>query len=97
MCYYEVNSTNFSLAKPYLPHAMSTSYVNKHIFNQITHINVHFIDIARRADVTIVLDTPYVMLREDNQTNLTGNDRYEGYIVDLIDAVSKILSNNECL
>ena len=45
--------------------------------------------------VTTTLGTPYTMLREDYQTkNLTGNDRYEGYIVDLVEAVADILRNN---
>lgn len=42
--------------------------------------------------VTTVLDTPYTMLRDTPLSNLTGNDRYEGYAVDLVDAISKILS-----
>ena len=33
---------------------------------------------------------PYVMLQENNQ-NLTGNDRFEGYCIDLIQDISKIL------
>lgn len=43
--------------------------------------------------VTTHLEIPYTMLRDVPQSNLTGNDRYEGYIVDLVDAISKILSN----
>lgn len=42
--------------------------------------------------VTTVLETPYTMLR-DSESKLTGNDRFEGYIVDLVDAISKMLSN----
>lgn len=34
-----------------------------------------------------------VMLRETAQANLTGNDRFEGYVVDLLDEISKVLSN----
>lgn len=43
--------------------------------------------------VTTILDTPYTMLRETSQSNLTGNGRYEGYTVDLLEAISKMLSN----
>lgn len=47
--------------------------------------------------VTTVLDTPYTMLRESSQSNLTGSDRYEGYAVDLVDAISKMLGNTSRL
>lgn len=43
--------------------------------------------------VTTNLEIPYTILRDDPQSNLTGNDRYEGYIVDLVDAISKTLGN----
>lgn len=43
--------------------------------------------------VTTILDPPYMMLRESPQTNLTGNDRFEGYVVDLLDAISEVLGD----
>ncbi len=45
--------------------------------------------------VSTVLETPYTMLRNSPETNLTDNDRYEGYVVDMMDAISNILSNDE--
>lgn len=47
--------------------------------------------------VTTILDIPYTMLRETPLSNLTGNDRYEGYVVDLLDEISKMLSNSNRL
>lgn len=47
--------------------------------------------------VTTILDIPYTMLRETPLSNLTGNDRYEGYIVDLLDEISRMLSNSNRL
>ncbi|KAJ8910755.1 hypothetical protein NQ315_017212 [Exocentrus adspersus] len=44
----------------------------------------------RRLTVLITLATPYVMLRESKQ-ELIGNDRYEGFCVDLIDQLAQIL------
>lgn len=44
--------------------------------------------------VTTVLEAPYVMVRETSDSNaLVGNDRYEGYIVDLLSAIANHLSN----
>ena len=40
--------------------------------------------------VTTILNAPYCMLRESSKTKI-GNDRFEGYIVDLIDELSKML------
>lgn len=42
--------------------------------------------------VTTILDTPYVMMRESVDANLTGNDRFEGYIVDLLEEIADIVS-----
>lgn len=40
--------------------------------------------------VATIIDHPYTTLRE-SPTTLTGNERYEGYIVDLIDQIAKAL------
>lgn len=40
--------------------------------------------------VTTVIDSPYTMMRDGPQT-LTGNDRFEGFIVDLVDIIAKNL------
>ncbi|XP_054152427.1 glutamate receptor ionotropic, kainate 2-like [Oppia nitens] len=40
--------------------------------------------------VTTIINPPYCMLRESSKTKY-GNDRFEGYIVDLIDELSKLL------
>ncbi|KAJ6635350.1 Glutamate receptor ionotropic, kainate 1 [Pseudolycoriella hygida] len=45
----------------------------------------------KKLVVLTVLEKPYTSLREVPYTNLTGNDRYEGYIVDLLDSISNIL------
>lgn len=39
---------------------------------------------------------PYFMLKESSET-LTGNDRFEGFVVDVIDEVSKLLGFNYVL
>ncbi len=40
--------------------------------------------------VTTIIDAPYTMLRE-SETTLTGNERFEGYMVDMIDQIAKEL------
>ena len=40
-------------------------------------------------------NAPYIMLKETAES-LTGNDRFEGYSVDLIHAISEILGNSLC-
>ena len=40
--------------------------------------------------VTTIINAPYCMLRESSKTK-EGNDRFEGYVVDLIEELSKIL------
>lgn len=40
--------------------------------------------------VTTIINAPYCMLRESSKSKV-GNDRFEGYIVDLIDELSKML------
>lgn len=47
--------------------------------------------------VTTVLDIPYTKLRETSKSNLSGNDQFEGYLVDLIDIISKQLNFNYTL
>ncbi|KAF4521436.1 hypothetical protein B566_EDAN010593 [Ephemera danica] len=43
--------------------------------------------------VTTILSSPYVM-RKDSSEKLSGNDQFEGYAIDLIDEISKILGFN---
>ena len=40
--------------------------------------------------VTTIINAPYCMWRESSKSRV-GNDRFEGYIVDLIDELSKML------
>ncbi|XP_022255411.1 glutamate receptor ionotropic, kainate 2-like [Limulus polyphemus] len=40
--------------------------------------------------VTTLLSAPYIILKEDRNKALTGNDRYDGYCMDLIREISKI-------
>jgi hypothetical protein len=35
-------------------------------------------------------EEPYVMLKKENAQNLVGNDRYEGYCIDLLEKISKL-------
>ena len=44
-------------------------------------------------DVFFFQNAPYIMLKETAES-LTGNDRFEGYSVDLIHAISEILGNS---
>ena len=43
--------------------------------------------------VTFLQAAPYTMLKETSQ-KLVGNDRYEGFCIDLIDEISKHLGFN---
>lgn len=61
-----------------------SNYLNSSVYNVAKETNLI---------VTTVLEMPYTALRESSESNLTGNDRFEGYIVDLIDTISKKLSN----
>ncbi|TKR59386.1 hypothetical protein L596_029064 [Steinernema carpocapsae] len=41
--------------------------------------------------VTVYLEEPFVMVKyEANEQNLTGNDRYEGYLVDLLQRIAEV-------
>lgn len=44
--------------------------------------------------VTTILEDPYMMLRPDPNGVLTGNDRFEGYCVDLVAEIAKLLHFN---
>lgn len=45
--------------------------------------------------VTTVVEAPYVMVRETSDSStLVGNDRYEGYIVDLLSAIGNYQKGN---
>ncbi|XP_059485780.1 glutamate receptor ionotropic, kainate 2 isoform X1 [Neocloeon triangulifer] len=43
--------------------------------------------------VTLILSSPYCM-RKDSSEQLSGNDQFEGYAIDLIEEISKILGFN---
>lgn len=44
--------------------------------------------------VTTILDPPYLMMREDaSKELLEGNDRFEGYVVDILDYAARAVSN----
>ncbi|KAI1707457.1 ligand-gated ion channel domain-containing protein [Ditylenchus destructor] len=46
---------------------------------------------GKKLRVTVYLEEPFVMLRrETNKLNLTGNARYEGYCIDLLDKIAKM-------
>ncbi|XP_049872351.1 glutamate receptor ionotropic, kainate 2-like [Pectinophora gossypiella] len=47
----------------------------------------------RTFNVLIAMNKPYVMRRESTE-RLSGNDRYEGFCIELIDRLSKILNFN---
>lgn len=38
-----------------------------------------------------LVDVPFTMLRDDPINTLSGNERFEGFIIDLIDVISKVL------
>jgi hypothetical protein len=50
----------------------------------------------RKRKVVTILDAPFLMLKQlspnDRNVTLTGNDRYEGYCVDLAELLSKIVN-----
>lgn len=46
------------------------------------------------VSVATLLDKPYTMLR-DGYTTLTGNERYEGFLVDLIDEIARKIGKSE--
>lgn len=46
--------------------------------------------------VTTIINAPYTMLRE-SETTLTGNERFEGYLVDLIDLIAKEMGKYKLL
>ena len=43
--------------------------------------------------VTVLLNEPYAMLKEEKQ-QLYGNDRYEGFSIDMMDEIARILMFN---
>ncbi|KAI1708474.1 ligated ion channel l-glutamate- and glycine-binding site domain-containing protein [Ditylenchus destructor] len=46
---------------------------------------------GKKLRVTVYLEEPFVMLRrESKKLNLTGNARYEGYCIDLLDKIAKM-------
>lgn len=47
--------------------------------------------------VSVVPDAPYVILRDNSDSSLTGNDRFEGYVVDLVDTIAKMLRKDNLL
>lgn len=63
----------------------------KNSFNSDTYIAE-----KRPLIVTTIIGAPYVMQR-DSSTNLTGNDRFEGFIIDVVESISKMLGNEEKL
>lgn len=54
---------------------------------------LNFADAGKVFKITAVLHKPWLMLKDDS-SNRSGNDRYEGYLVDLLDALAKKLHVN---
>lgn len=50
-------------------------------------------DGSRHLRVTSIMDTPFVMLRRSTK-RLSGNDRFEGYVVDLVQHLAERLHFN---
>lgn len=44
--------------------------------------------------VTTIVEAPYIMLRQEKDARLEGNDRFEGYCKDLADLIAKKLGIN---
>jgi len=56
--------------------------------NSVTHMNRN-----RKRIVVSIVDAPFFMLKPNVEgKNLTGNDRYEGYCVDLTEKLSQIVN-----
>ncbi|XP_031653125.1 glutamate receptor 3 [Oncorhynchus kisutch] len=90
--------TNQYISHLYTNQYISHLYTNQYIFHLYTNQYIHYLYTNQYIHYlytnqyagygTTVLEAPYVMYKK-HQMNLEGNDRYEGYCVDLAAEIAK--------
>lgn len=100
------DGANFTRAPTVSPPQLEESLANRTLIvssKLVTILIFYFLKIGANY-VTMLNDTrlfdlqsdPYFMLKESSKS-LSGNDRFEGFVVDVIDEVSKLLGFNYIL
>ena len=88
-----INGANFSHNFTEITTGIVESLHNKTLIVSTILVRRKYDTFFFQNHINIFQNAPFIMLKKDSET-LFGNDRYEGYNVDLIQEISKILGFN---